>query len=480
MENLTVNKKGLLVLAAIFCLMFILNNLTPMLNEDYFASFVWPLGTPNLGPLPENAKKISDFSDVLEYNRVYYLTEGGRLVGSFLFGVFFSFFSKVHFNAFNALLMTLLVAEIYWLAHEGTVSLYFKPSYLIWIFFSLWAFNACFVDVFLWMAGSNNYLWMMTIVLAFLIPYTKNYYNPGLLNEDKPKMTVAMFFAGVLAGWSHETTTCWLILVIFYWLYLCKKRNTLQNWKIAGFVGLCTGYALLVLAPGNYARLALQQQVNSMVTSSVYYSFKLTEFIWILLFHFFLWYFIISFLCRYKSKIGQTAVISSYVNMAKACSIIALGSGVLLFLIPASISRASFVNLTFLTIAAASIFRMTEIIKKPVFKEKEKTFLKTFGYLYLIMTVLVSLWCNFINWGHWNDILARIKKEHFSPTNKVIYVNPYFTEGRPLWWFASGFHLIYMPVVDGDEHNRINAAIAKYYGIKGIARKKPHDDKLTE
>ena len=175
MNRCVINKNGLLVLLMIFCIMWILNIFTPMLNEDYFSSFVWPEGVPNLGTLPEDARRVSSLSDVLENSRVYYLTEGGRLPGGLFLGVLFWDLGKAFFNPFNALVMTLLVMEIYWLSHEGKISFNFNSSHVFWIFFSLWTFNASFVETCLWMSGSSNYLWMIVVVLAFMIPYVRNY-----------------------------------------------------------------------------------------------------------------------------------------------------------------------------------------------------------------------------------------------------------------------------------------------------------------
>ena len=83
------NKKGLGVLLIIFVLMYLLNSMAPMMNEDYFAAFVWPFGVPNLGELPIDAKRVSCFSVFLENTKVYYLTEGGRVPGG-MPGSFFS------------------------------------------------------------------------------------------------------------------------------------------------------------------------------------------------------------------------------------------------------------------------------------------------------------------------------------------------------------------------------------------------------
>ena len=50
--------KGLVFLFLFFCLMFIFNIFTPLLNDDYFVSFIWPMGG-SINALPENAKRIA-------------------------------------------------------------------------------------------------------------------------------------------------------------------------------------------------------------------------------------------------------------------------------------------------------------------------------------------------------------------------------------------------------------------------------------
>lgn len=452
--------------------MLILNILTPMLNEDYFSAFVWPEGVPNLGVLPVNARRISSISDVLENCRVYYLTEGGRVPGGLLLGVLFWDLGKSYFNPFNALIMTVLVMEIYWLTHEGKVTLKFTPSYLVWIFFSLWAFNASFVDSCLWMSGSSNYLWMMVVVFAFLIPYVQNYYDASLISKDNSCKSAGIFLFGVIAGWSFETIICFLILVLGYWLYLCYKQNRLQKWKVSGLLGLCTGYMLLIFAPGNFFRFSQQHQINGEVALNVLFTYKFSELAWIVLFHFFLWYFIVCFLIRNKNRFINNKEMRPYLNIAKCCILVAFGSGILMFLIPVSGWRPSFLSLSFLVMAAASLFRGMKIINEHVLKRREKMFLTFVGYSYFIMTVFVSIWCNYINWNHWNDVLNIIKQEQNNPTNQVLVINPYFTVNKPILNALSGFHLIYMPVVKGDEKHRINVTLARYYGITGIKLKR--------
>ncbi len=465
------NKKGLLILFIIFLFVFILNNFTPLLNEDYFCAFVWPKGVPNLGILPEDAKRISGLSDVLENCRTYYLMEGGRVPGGLLLGVLFWNLEKAYFNPFNALVMIVLVIEIYWLSCKGRVTFNFNPSYLFWIFFCLWAFNLSFIDTCLWMSGSSNYLWMLIVVLAFLLPFIQNYYDNNLHNKDSCKMTAGMFFIGILAGWSHETTIIFLIILLCYWLHICKKKGELQNWKISAFLGLCLGYILLIFAPGNFNRLSQQANLNGGIPIIDLYSYKFFELMWIITFHFFLLFFIINFLFKNNKKFANQSKIKPYLDIAKACTMIAIGSGVIMFLIPVSGWRPSFLSLVFLVIAAVTLFRTQEITGVPIFNRQGKMFLKFIGYSYLVMTVSVSLWYNYTNSQCWNAVIEQIRQEQKNPSNSVLAIEPYYTVDKPLLNFLSGFHIIYMPVAIGDENHRINVTLAKYYGIKGIKLK---------
>ncbi len=471
-RTLIMKIKGFIVLFLIFAFMFFLNSITPMLNEDYFAAFVWPKGVANLGLLPDNVQRVSSFSDVLENLRVYYLTEGGRIPGGTP-GTIFSWLGKEYFNPLNSLVMILLVMEIYWLSHEGKVTFDFNPSYLVWIFFSLWSFNVVFVDTCLWMSGSSNYLWMLVIVFAFLIPYIHNFYDENFYSENNVMTTIKMFILGILAGWSQETTVFFVILILLYWLYICKKQNALQKWKISGFIGLCTGYMLLILAPGNFSRLNAATQGYGAISASELYIYKLTgEVASTFVFHCMLWFFILSVFYRQKDKIFQeNDIVKPYLRIAKSCSIIAFGSGVLMFLIPAPGWRTSFWNLAFLVVAVSSLFRLLEVSKIPLIHKKEKKFLKFVGYSYLILTMMISVWGNYNNWKHWNEVLASIHQEQKRKTNTIISVHPYYTDNNIFYNLGSGFHLIYMPVVYGDENNRINATLAKYYGIKGISKR---------
>ena len=468
MSKKVIQKKGLLVLVLIFVIMFILNTLTPLLSDDYFSAFVWPQPVRLNDITHEAIKRKSSFEEIFRGLRGYYNNWGGRVPGSFPVS-FFVWQGKEFFNPINAFMIPVLVAEIYWLSHEGKVSADFNPSYLIWIFFALWAFNVSFLDTCLWLAGSSNYLWMLVIVLAFLIPYVRSYFDANAFKNAGIRLTIGIFILGLLAGWSHETTNCWIVLMLLYLLYESRKKGELSLWKVSGFAGFCLGYALLVFAPGNFSRLQMQQHTDSVVITGGLLSIKILELVTILLFHFIIWYFLVSFIFKYKRKKEKFIQKDTplYLNIARLFILIAFGSGLMMFFIPSNGLRPSFLNLVYLIIASALLFRLQEVNGVYVIDDRGKSFLRFIGYTYLIVTIFFSVWGSYINYNHLQNILASVKEAAKQSPKTVLEVPPSITSQNSIWFFGSGFHLVPLPFYE-DENHEINKTFSYYYGIKGI------------
>lgn len=470
------NKKAVVLIGAIFCFMLVLNTMKPLSSDDYFIAFVWPQGMGINGPLSETAKRVSSLKDIYESLKAYYFIWGGRLPGQSLM-TFFVWQGKEVFNILNSVMFVLLIAEIYWLSHEGKVSFDFDPSYIFWIFFSLWSFNISFNDAFLWLSGSCEYMWMLVILLAFLLPYVRNYYDREFLKNDNWIISVGMFFLGIVAGDSRETAICWIIMILSFWLYRSLKKGDIQYWKISGLFGLCIGYAVLIFAPGNVSRLAIQQHSDSFFIPGEFLVPKLIESIEIIAFHIFLWYFILKFIYVYE-RIGETkgnCLLSEHsveallrLTFIKACAVVAFGSGLVMFLIQSEAFRPSFVNLVFLIIAAASIFRIGSQAGFSIIPEGSQRFLKGIGIIYLILTISCSLWGNFINWQQWNSILALVKDARQNNSANVVEIEPYPIGEKNKLMLLSGFHIILMPFNGEHETDSINGTFARYYNIKGI------------
>lgn len=117
----------------ILMFMYALNVMTPLLSDDYFISFVWSEGVRINGILPEDAKRVSSFSDVLSSVNAYYFIWGGRLPGQTLMTLF-AWWGKDYFNVVNSVMPVLLIMEIYWISHEGKFTFNFNYKYIALIF----------------------------------------------------------------------------------------------------------------------------------------------------------------------------------------------------------------------------------------------------------------------------------------------------------------------------------------------------------
>jgi hypothetical protein len=477
---------GLLLLFFILCFMYALNCMTPLLSDDYFISFIWSEGMRINGMLPEDAKKVCSFSDVFESLKAYYFIWGGRIPGQ-TFMTIFAWWGKEYFNVVNSFMTVFLIMEIYWISHEGKVSFDFNYKYIFWIFFALWSFNTSFVDTFMWLSGSCEYLWMMVLLLAFLLPYVRNYYDADKHNKNNFLFTSSMFVFGAIAGCSREMLICWIILAMTYWLWLCKKADRLYAWQIFGLIGLCVGYAVLIFAPGNFARLASDSLTkNIFIIDIPFLFFKILLISIIFIFHIFLWHFFISFFSRKKSiKDGIMACnLDAYKNViiAKICALIALGTMFLLFFIMYSGVRPSFATLVFLIVSVASLFRASEISGVTIIHESAKTLLKTIGVVYFIITAVISFQWNYANLKQWENTLQDminanknvgfvvLKEASMSyPAERkqlVETINFYMGNTTETWY---GAHVIKMPYFhEGCYYNFI---IPKYYELKEIRTK---------
>ena len=156
------NKKTLVTFIGIYLFFYILNYLYPLcFGDDYLYSFVWQ-GNPMGFPLTEEAKRVSSFNDLFVSQYSLYFTWGGRIVGQTLTQLFM-WLGKGTFNIFNALISTLLVAEIYWISNKGSISAKFSLQRVCWIFFVIWAFSPGFSPLFLWLTCACVYIWLFQI-----------------------------------------------------------------------------------------------------------------------------------------------------------------------------------------------------------------------------------------------------------------------------------------------------------------------------
>ncbi|HAP3802529.1 DUF3329 domain-containing protein [Enterococcus faecalis] len=218
-----------------FLIMLILNNLTPLLADDY----VYLYKTKNWFTI------LAD-----EYNQ--YVTWTGRSVVHVIARIFL-LLPKGIFNVFNALAYTIVTYLVYRLTLQKQGEKYNSFRFII-IQVLFWLFIPAFGEVFLWETGSANYLWGSLIILSFLYVYHREIIEEHVFTKTK-LMIFLMFALGILAGWCNENTSGGALLIVLGylgWQFYTKRKLSL--WMFTGVVGNIIGLALMVLAPGNKVR----------------------------------------------------------------------------------------------------------------------------------------------------------------------------------------------------------------------------------
>ncbi|MBQ7497282.1 MAG: hypothetical protein IJU00_05555, partial [Selenomonas sp.] len=93
--------QNLLVMAGIFLIMFILNELMPLHRDDYDYSLIWM-----------TSEHIASFQDVVQSAYRHYFLHGGRMFTVFCLD-FFLWLGKFWFDIANALMFTALVLLLF-------------------------------------------------------------------------------------------------------------------------------------------------------------------------------------------------------------------------------------------------------------------------------------------------------------------------------------------------------------------------------
>ena len=231
--------RNLLVLAGIFLLMLVLNDLMPLHRDDYDYSLVW--GT---------AAHVGSVQDVVESAYRHYLLHGGRMFTVLCLN-FFLWAGKFAFDMANALMFTALVVLLYFHARRG-VEWRQEPLMLAVTGLLAWLSFPHFGEVAVWKSGSTVYLWSAVPAALFLLPYNITLAK-GTAVLGKWAL-LPMFLLGIIAGWSVENLAVTVVALAAGISWYLHRQGKMRGWMLAGAVGALLGLIGLVGAPGNFVR----------------------------------------------------------------------------------------------------------------------------------------------------------------------------------------------------------------------------------
>lgn len=222
-----------------FSALLFLNILTPFISDDFAYFFIY--GEPT---------RVSSIADVIHSQVNHYYQWGGR--------------SVVHFIAQVLLMLPPIVADLLntfvYMAYAYLIYLHIRGSkansisLFILINLAIWFLQPVIGDTILWITGAANYLWGTMFILLFLLPY-RLYSGIKRRGVRLTLCSLVMLIFGIVAGWTNENTAGAMILIVLLFFYYYR----IQGWKIPlwgtfGLIGGMIGFALMILAPGNFER----------------------------------------------------------------------------------------------------------------------------------------------------------------------------------------------------------------------------------
>ena len=220
-------------LLAVACAVFWwMNVLTPFKEDDMGFTLVDGVWSP-----------VQSFGDFLQSCRNHYLGTNGRLA-DLIPALFAAFLGKGAFNVVNALMLGLLAHLL------SLLSVQRRSITAVAIFLAV--VGTCYPvpgETMLWMAGSANYLWAITLslLLIYLLRWRKN--APLTIGE-----AALWLIGGFVAGGFNEATSFGFFAGLC--LYYIFNRSQLNRRAVIALAGYLLGMVLIISSPAAWNRAA--------------------------------------------------------------------------------------------------------------------------------------------------------------------------------------------------------------------------------
>ena len=227
---------GLLVVA--FAVMLVMNVLTTFKEDDLAFTLIEGVWTP-----------VRSFADLLQSHLTHYTGTNGRLA-ELVPELFAGLLGKTAFNVCNALVFVLL-AHLVSLLATGRRSLLALSAFLAIV-------GTCYPvpgETMLWMAGSANYMWAIT--LSLLLVYAMKRVQGKPLGWGAALLWLLF---GFVAGGFNEATSLGFLggLMLFY----AFNHRLFDRRVVVTLMGYALGIMLIVSSPGAWNRATTDIALN--------------------------------------------------------------------------------------------------------------------------------------------------------------------------------------------------------------------------
>lgn len=422
--------------------------------------------------------RVTSVADIILSQYRHYFTWGGRTPPHVLAQLLL-LSGKLAGALATALCFVLLIYLVNVLAKGSLLNPFKIDSTALLISFSLLYFCLRnFGEVLFMLVTSCNYLFTTTFVLLILMPFVKALESN---NDDCTKskgfvlkniFIALMFLCGLTAGWCNENTGFALCSMTFLYLVYMFRQKKLSSFMIAGFLGMCTGFLILVLSPGNAARMQMMESTgrfdyfSHIFTAIGVFNLSLLENLPLIIAFLYLLF-----------KVYKKGLIKKY-RQSMLCTLylFAIGFASLSVMIfsPNFPARSATVFTVFTLVATLKLYY---ILKKEQVTVVNRSFFYSYSVvfsLYFLITATNSLEC-----------LSRLNDEFYQRENSI---KEQILDGKtdlvvkPFSVVSSRY--IFVGDIHADSNYFANKILSRYYKISSIVRTcdeiktLPHSDLL--
>lgn len=261
-QNAGVLKKSLgtaAILASFGAVVYFKNRVLHKYADDYPYSFVWEGDeNGNLAYGDHKYQRVRTAGDLLKSQASHYMTWDGRSIAETLVQLFLMSDDKKPYDRANtAVLMSqlMLIAALGKGRTSGPNRMTPAKAFLLAAGFYVSAphlIATCF-----WLTGSMNYMWMGLLQSMYILPYSMHYFD-----RIKGMPRGLAFILGLLGGWSTETGSGGAMMFTGMATMYAMRHHRYAPWMGWGLAGCVLGMMLLLLAPGNRKKFAIEAQFS--------------------------------------------------------------------------------------------------------------------------------------------------------------------------------------------------------------------------
>lgn len=238
MKQIMNKYKNIIYIGIIFIVIFIMSYYCHYDADDY-----------NYAHIPWTTEKVTGISSIIRSQIIMYHSWSGRVLFSGL-GQMFMFGNKLVYALLNSAIFILLIMFITSFFQKYKKN---KLSVLIITFSCIWIFTPVFVENFIWLSGSVNYLWTVFVTILFMSFFYKKYILDGAI------LKYSLIPLAIITGISHEITifvsgSFIFFTVLFNIKYFFEKIKNKDLEFILTLLVYLASVTFCLFAPGNFLR----------------------------------------------------------------------------------------------------------------------------------------------------------------------------------------------------------------------------------